>query len=270
MHTGLLFWRLLCCNAQSLGTYFSVRIQLSSCHTWTCAIFSDQRLNPHSLHWQADSIHCPTRKVPEGILRACIKKDWFDQQQEEKLTVLLNKTKSSFSPQGNQSGDMKYKAGLRLHKLVSNGSPAPCPTIQNMAFDSQSSVAARRSSHCLHIPGIKGGGWHQDIMMEVSCYMTHRGFLNISATFWLCIIGQKFVMWLHVNYKKTWKWMLFSGGHMPGENERLCCHQKKKREKKERRQLMVYPGSSPSPDPHHDPVEHLKPREGRDPGNGAN
>ena len=67
--TGFHFGGFSHCSAQSPGTQASVfaayrlsssclwalEHRLSSCHTRACGIFSDQRLNPFSLHWQADS-----------------------------------------------------------------------------------------------------------------------------------------------------------------------------------------------------------------------
>ena len=45
--------------------------------------------------------------------------------------------------------------------------------------------------------------------------------------------------------------MFISGGHMPGEKwKALLPPKKKEKKRKEGRQLVVYPGSSPSPDPH--------------------
>ena len=43
--------------------------------------------------------------------------------------------------------------------------------------------------------------------------------------------------------------MFISGGHMPFEKWEVLLPPKKKK-RKEGRQLAVYPGSSPSPDPH--------------------
>ena len=72
-----------CCGAQSLGPRASV-VAAHELSSWgcglqsmgsavvahrlgcsaACGMFLDQGWNPYPLHWQKDSLHCPTREVP--------------------------------------------------------------------------------------------------------------------------------------------------------------------------------------------------------------
>ena len=154
-------------------------------------------------------IHCSTSKVPGRNFRACIKKDWiWLQQQEKKINSALNKTKSSFSLKETSLEIWNTRLVWRLHKRVSNAGSyqLPAPPSKVWPLTPQSSVAARDPATA---STFQASRWRMTSRYNDRSLLLHdssRGFLeHITQHFGFGIIGQKFVMWLHVNYKKAWK-----------------------------------------------------------------
>ena len=80
----------------------------------------------------------------------------------------------------------------------------------------------------------QGGGWHPDIMTEVSCYMTHKEVSwNISHNILaLVLLARSLSCDYMLTIKKLGKYMFISGDHMSGENWEVLLPQKKKERRK--------------------------------------